>query len=95
MKTTVPIVALLHHTGTHRWHPVVFNCRPGHPRRQPPESIGHHAAGFATRQEALAAARRVAETLIYSGCASGCEIDVAADIAWDGECPIPRRENLQ
>src|SRR5579859_5916220 len=83
------IVTLLHDARTHRWHPVVFDSRPvldsAQAMRGRLRSIAHHTAGFDTRQEALAATKHIADTLVNTGCASTCRLALDSDIEWRGE----------
>jgi hypothetical protein len=76
------IVANLHNEKTNRFHPIVFQ---EHPLPSDPEdslgrtkSLGHHTNGFATREEAIAECKEIAEKLPARLC-------IEKDFSWDGE----------
>ena len=78
-------MGVLRNTITDRWHTVCFEPPAEISGRR--RSIGHHTEGFATRQEAQAAARYLAATLIANGCATFCECDDRI-LEWDGVWPV-------
>jgi hypothetical protein len=75
-----PIVAMLHNTGTDRYHPILFreSPLPGNPENLVRHrSSGHHTKGFDTRPEALVSAEELAKRQDAKTC-------LAKDFEWDG-----------
>ena len=77
-----PIIANLHNVKTDRYHPILFEERPlpggGGPTRH--KSRGHHTAGFATREEAIAECEKMANNPDMGG-----KLCIEKDFPWDGE----------
>lgn len=84
-----PIIALLYNAKLNRWHPILYyeSPLPGNPENLVRhKSKGHHTEGFATRDEAVASAKQLAEQLAKEEC---CDVPakfaLEEDMPWDGE----------
>lgn len=81
-----PVFGMLHNVKENRWHPILFreSPLPGPDRPDKPvrlKSVGHHTAGFPTREEAIADT----EDKAPKGIAPTPRYDWTKDIPWDGE----------
>jgi hypothetical protein len=86
-----PIVAMLRNVRANRWHPIVYyeSPLPGPADTDKPvrhKSKGHHTEGFATREEAVASAKQLAEVVAKECSDTGkCRLALEEDIPWGGD----------
>lgn len=87
-----PVVGLVVNTAAKTYHPIYYREAPlpgpetdGKPVRH--KSGGHRTEGFASRDEAVADAQKLAKQIVEAGCWSSCALclEEKFDLPWDGE----------
>ena len=81
-----PFIAIIHNLKENRWHPVIFDERPlpsGAAMRH--KSLGHHAEGFASREEALININDDISPKIREHYGFAPTLAMDDDFPWDGE----------
>ncbi|MGO8792914.1 MAG: hypothetical protein ACLQVL_36765 [Terriglobia bacterium] len=84
-----PIVGIIHNVKLNKWHPVYFRESPppssdGKESCQRYKSGGHQTEGFATREEGLEGAKKLAEAL-KPHAIGAIHLALDGDFLWDGE----------
>ena len=85
-----PVIAMIHNEKLGRWHPVIFieDPLPGPPSEDKPvrhKTVGHHTAGFETREEALDDVENDLKARVESEAIGGVKLCLDEDMPWDGE----------
>jgi len=85
-----PVVALLFNQKLNRWHPIWYDESPlpGPPSDSKPtrhKSLGHHTAGFDTREAAIQEVKSTSDKVIAAKDATTVAVAFDEDLAWDGE----------